>query len=67
MQKSLLLAAILAGFVYNFGNAVVFLQLTNLWQYVNGLKTLEVSLWQLPLLLSGIIAGLVTGRLTPTD
>ena len=63
LKNPVFLAAILAGFVYNFGNAVVFLQLTNLWQYVNGLKTLEVSLWQLPLLLSGIIAGLVTGRL----
>jgi len=62
-KNPVFLAAMIAGFIYNFGNAVVFLQLTNLWQYVNGLKTLEVSLWQLPLLLAGIIAGLLTGRL----
>jgi MFS family permease len=62
-KNPIFLAAIVAGFIYNFGNAVVFLQLTNLWQYVNGLKTLEVALWQLPLLIAGIIAGLLTGRL----
>ncbi len=62
-RNPVFLAAILAGFVYNFANSVVFLQLTNLWQYVNGLKTLEVSMWQLPLLLMGVVAGLVTGRL----
>ncbi len=63
LKNPIFLAAMVAGFIYNFGNAIVFLQLTNLWQYVNGLKTLEVSIWQLPLLLAGIIAGLVTGRL----
>ena len=62
-KNPVFLAAILAGFVYNFGNSVVFLQVTNLWQYVNGLMTLEVAMWQLPLLLAGIVAGLVTGRL----
>ena len=62
-KNPVFLAAILAGFVYNFGNAVVFLQLTNLWQYVNGLKTVEVAVWQLPLLIGGILAGLITGRL----
>ena len=62
-KNPVFLAAILAGFIYNFGNSIAFLQLTNLWQYVNGLKTLEVSLWQLPLLLAGVIAGLLTGRL----
>lgn len=57
------LAAVCAGFVYNFGTAVGFLQLTNLWQYVVGLTTLQVSLWQLPFLLSGILAAVVFGRL----
>jgi len=28
----------LRGFIYNFGQAVAFLQVTNLWQYVNGLR-----------------------------
>lgn len=63
LKNPVFIAAIVAGFIYNFGNAVVFLQLTNLWQYVNGLKTLEVAMWQLPLLLAGIVAGLLTGRL----
>lgn len=57
------LAAVCAGFVYNFGTAVGFLQLTNLWQYVVGLTTLEVSLWQLPFLLAGIVAAVIFGRL----
>ena len=63
LKNPVFVAAIVAGFIYNFGNSVVFLQLTNLWQYVNGLKTLEVAMWQLPLLLAGIVAGLVIGRL----
>ena len=61
-KNPVFLAAIMAGFIYNFGNAVVFLQLTNLWQYVTGLKTLEVSLWQLPILIAGIVVGLATGQ-----
>jgi MFS family permease len=57
------LAALCFGFIYNFGNSVSFLQLTNLWQYVNGLTTSRVAVWQLPLLIAGIAAGLITGRL----
>ncbi len=63
LRSPVFLAALCFGFVYNFGNAVAFLQLTNLWQYVNGLATSEVAVWQLPLLVAGIAAGLVTGRL----
>ncbi|MBU3701576.1 MAG: MFS transporter [Acidimicrobiia bacterium] len=62
-RSPVFLAAVCAGFVYNFGTAVAFLQITNLWQYVTGLKPSEVSVWQLPLLLSGVIAGILTGRL----
>ena len=62
-RNPVFIGAIIAGFIYNFGNSVVFLQATNLWQYVTGLKTLEVSLWQLPLLIAGILSGLVVGRL----
>jgi len=47
-RSPMFLAAICAGFIYNFGQAVAFLQVTNLWQYVNGLKTAQVALWQLP-------------------
>ncbi len=61
-RSPVFLAALCFGFIYNFGTSVSFLQLTNLWQYVNGLKTSQVSVWQLPLLLTGIVAGLLTGR-----
>lgn len=62
-KNPVFLAAIAAGFVYNFGMSVAFLQITNLWQYVNGLKTLEVAAWQLPLTAAGIVSALVFGRL----
>jgi len=62
-RSPVFLAALCAGFVYNFGTAVAFLQVTNLWQYVNGLKTSEVSIWQLPMMISGIFSALVIGRL----
>jgi hypothetical protein len=62
-RSPLFLAALCFGFVYNFGTSVAFLQVTNLWQYVNGLPTSEVAVWQLPLLLSGVISALLVGRL----
>ena len=62
-KSPVFLAAILAGFVYNFGTAVAFLQVTNLWQYVNGRTTAEVAMWQLPLVAAGIIGALGTGKL----
>lgn len=62
-NKPIFIAAIGAGFVYNIGMSVSFLQMTNLWQYVLGLKTSEVSLWQLPLLFAGIVSALIFGRL----
>lgn len=61
LHDKLFLAAICAGVVYNFGLAVVFLQLTNLWQYVNELSTKQVALWQVPLSIAGIAAALVLG------
>ena len=62
-RSPMFLAAICAGFIYNFGQAVAFLQVTNLWQYVNGLKTAQVALWQLPLTGAGIVAALIVGRM----
>ncbi len=62
-RSPVFLAALCAGFIYTFGTAVAFLQVTNLWQYVNGLATAKVAVWQLPLLFAGIVAGLATGRL----
>ena len=62
LRSPVFLAALCFGFIYNFGNSVSFLQLTNLWQYVNGLTTSKVALWQLPLLFAGIVSGLLAGR-----
>lgn len=62
LKSPVFLGALCFGFIYDFGTSVSFLQVTNLWQYVNGLTTSKVALWQLPLLLAGIVAGLLTGR-----
>ena len=56
-------AAILAGLVYNLGLSVGFLQTTNLWQYVTGVPTDQLAVWQLPLNLFGIVGALLFGRL----
>jgi hypothetical protein len=62
-RSRVFLAALCAGFIYNFGTAVAFLQVTDLWQYINGLATSKVAVWQLPLMVAGIVSGLATGRL----
>ena len=61
-RAPIFIAAILAGFIYNFGTAVSFLQTTNLWQYVTGVATRDIALWQLPLTAAGIVSALITGR-----
>jgi len=61
-RSPVFIAAILAGFVYNFGTAVAFLQTTNLWQYVTGVSTQDVAFWQIPLIAAGIMGALLTGR-----
>lgn len=62
-RSPVFIAAVLAGFVYNFGTSVAFLQTTNLWQYVTDVPTQQLALWQVPLIAAGIIGALVTGRL----
>lgn len=62
-RSPLFIAAILIGFVYNFGTAVSFLQLTNLWQYVTEVSTRDIAFWQIPLTAAGVVSALVTGRL----
>ena len=61
-RSPLFIAAIFAGFVYNFGTAVGFLQPTNLWQYVTGVPTNEVAVWQVPLMAFGVLGAIITGR-----
>lgn len=62
-RRPLFLAALCAGFVFNFGVAASFLQLTNLWQYVLGLTPSAVALWQLPITVTSIAGAVVLGRL----
>ncbi len=62
-RSPLFIAAILIGFVYNFGTAVSFLQLTNLWQYVTEVSTRDIAFWQVPLTAAGVVSALITGRL----
>lgn len=62
-RSPLFIAAILVGFVYNYGTASGFLQLTNLWQYVTGVSTRDIAFWQVPLIAAGVVSALLTGRL----
>lgn len=62
-RRPLFLAALCAGFVFNAGGAVAFLQLSNLWQYALGLTPGTVALWQLPVSLTSIVGAVVLGRL----
>lgn len=57
------IAAVLLGFIYNLGTAVAFLQTANLWQYVTDVSTHALAFWQAPLIASGVVAALITGRL----
>jgi len=62
-RSPIFISAILAGLIYNYGTAVVFLQCTNLWQYVTKVPTGDIAVWQLPISGAGIVAALVVGRL----
>ncbi len=62
-RRPLFLAALCAGFVFNAGGAVAFLQLSNLWQYVLGLAPSSVAIWQLPVSVTSIVGAIVLGRL----
>lgn len=62
-KEPIFIAAVIVGLVYNFGTAMSFLQITNLWQYINGLSTSTVSIWQLGFLIPGVFGALLFGRL----
>jgi len=62
-KNRIFIAAVFVGLVYNFGTAMSFLQITNLWQYVNGEPTSIVSIWQLGFLIPAIFAALIFGKL----
>lgn len=62
-KSPIFLAAVMAGLVYNVGNGVAFLQMSNLWHYATRIDSFDVSLWQIPFLLAGVAAGLGVGQL----
>ena len=62
-RRPFFLGALCAGFVFNFGVAAAFLQLTNLWQYVLGLTPAAVAVWQLPVSVTSIVGAVILGRL----
>ncbi len=56
------LAAVGMGIAFNFAQAVGILQLANIWQYVYGFSTVEVSLGQLPVTVISVAASIYIGR-----
>ncbi|MFN9645542.1 MAG: MFS transporter, partial [Cyanobacteriota bacterium] len=57
------LAATVSGVVWNFVQSVVQLQTRNFWQLMQGFRTSQVALAQLPLLLCFGLGGVAAGRL----
>ncbi|MEI2717446.1 MAG: MFS transporter [Candidatus Nanopelagicales bacterium] len=56
------LAAILMGLGWNMAQAILVLQLANLWQYIEGWSTMTVALATLPAYVFGMAASVYTGR-----
>jgi MFS family permease len=61
-RERLFLAGVLFGVGFNVSNAVLVLQLANVWQYAMRLDTVEVAAAQAPGLAIGIAASIVAGR-----
>ncbi|GAA1689917.1 MFS transporter [Microbacterium sediminicola] len=57
------IAAIGMGVAFNIAQAVAILQFANIWQFVYGFHTLEVSLAQLPMTLVSVVASVLLGRM----
>ncbi len=56
------IAAVTMGLAFNFAQAVSILQMANIWQFVYGFHTIEVSLGQLPLTVVSVIGSILIGR-----
>lgn len=56
------LAAVAIGLAFNISQAVAILQTANIWQFVYGFQTIEVSLAQLPMTVVSVIASVLLGR-----
>ncbi len=61
-RSPLFLAAIGAGFIYNFGMSVTVLQTADVWQYANHFADSAVSLGQFPFFFAGIAAAVFVGH-----
>jgi MFS family permease len=61
-RSPLFLAAIGAGFIYNFGMSITVLQMADVWQYVNHFKDSAVSLGQFPFFFAGIASAVFVGH-----
>lgn len=57
------IAAVCMGLAFNFAQAVSTLQFANIWQFVYGFNTVEVSMAQLPLAAASVASALWVGRL----
>lgn len=63
LKQPLFLAAIGVGFLYNFATGVGLLSFSNLFQYQLDLKSLQLSVSQLPYLVIAIPVSLIIGKL----
>lgn len=57
------IAAVCMGLAFNFAQAISTLQFANIWQFVYGFSTVEVSMAQLPLAAASVASALWVGRL----
>ena len=62
-REPVFIACILMSFCVNMSNSVLVLQLSNLWQYVRRMDTVDVAVAQLPALIMGVIASIIAGKL----
>ena len=62
LRSPLFLAAVGAGFIYNFGMSVTLLQTADVWQYANHFKDSAVSLGQFPFFFGGIASAVYVGH-----
>ena len=61
-RSPLFLAAMGAGFIYNFGMSVTVLQMADVWQYADRFKDSAVSLGQFPFFFAGIGSAVFVGH-----
>ncbi len=60
--RGIFVAAVLAGIAWNLGQAVFQLASSNWWQWVTEASTAQVSLYQLPFMITIIVTSVLVGR-----